>query len=109
MCPHKVNVLKVRTLKINYLLEPSLNRLGEFAAGAVVAVVIGEVVNMQDKYSQHLLRTESVKYPACVVFTKSKARYMHVISLNVQLCHTKDAHDKMGFRYTRTSHVSEAV
>ena len=52
----------------------------EIAAAAVVAVV-EVVVNRSDKYSQHFLRTESVKYPACAVFAKSRARHVQVMSL----------------------------
>ena len=64
-----------------------LNSLEKIAAGAVAAVVVQVVVvvNTSDKYSQHFLRTESVKYPACVVFTKSRARHVHVMSIYLQV------------------------
>ena len=53
------------------LISLSQNSLEEIAAGAVVAVEkVVVVVNTSDEYSQHFLRTESVKCPVCVVFAR---------------------------------------
>ena len=66
------------------LLKPLLNLLEEIAAGALlVGVIVVVVVVIRRTNSQQLLRTESVKCPAHAVFAKSRARHVHVMSLNL--------------------------
>ena len=39
------------------------------------------------KTAAKLMQTESVKCPACAVFTKSRARHVHIMSLNLVTSH----------------------